>query len=584
MEPLRRWFVLPVFEDEEKNRAAGLLNTILWVMLGLLSLTGLGFYLSDPGNLTRVGVIIAGLGILIISYGALRFGYVNIASYLLVGGIWAIMSVYVLRFGGLRVPAFATNIALIIMAGLLLGQRGVIVFTVLALVTGVAAVFVELNGLLAISFADFVPAPTAAFVSNAFTLLISGTLLYLTISNLNNALKRAQDNESALRESNLTLENVRTTLEERVVARTERLEIIAALSERLNAILDLDQLLQELVDQVKERFHYYHVHIYLLDEAGQNLMMRAGVGQAGAQMKAQGHQIPLTAPTSLVARSARSGEVVSIDNVRQTADWLPNPLLADTYSEMAVPIILEGQVVGVLDVQEDEVAGLDESDATVLRSLASQVAVAIRNARLFAQVEAALANAETAQKRYITQAWEAGQINAQSRSRQYTRPGLPEPDEASWQQAKRVASGQENPVALPVNDNRIEGSAIVAPISIGDQKIGAFQLIRTKAEGEGVDWQEQDLAFVSAILDQIAQTAENLRLFQETQERAGRERTIREITDKLRSAPNLDLLLETAARELGQRLGVQHTVLELGVEAGMPQPVSMPESIDNGNG
>jgi GAF domain-containing protein len=81
-------------------------------------------------------------------------------------------------------------------------------------------------------------------------------------------------------------------------------------------------------------------------------------------------------------------------------------------------------------------------------------------------------------------------------------------------------------------------------------------------------WNERQVALVRAIADQIAQTAENLRLLEETRQQAGREQTIREITDKLRSAPNLDFLLETAARELAQRLGVRHTVMELGIETG----------------
>ena len=72
--------------------------------------------------------------------------------------------------------------------------------------------------------------------------------------------------------------------------------------------------------------------------------------------------------------------------------------------------------------------------------------------------------------------------------------------------------------------------------------------------------------------EQIAQTAENLRLFEETRQRAGREEVIREITDKLRAAPNLDYLLETATRELAQHLGVRHTVMELGIETEPQSP------------
>ncbi len=79
------------------------------------------------------------------------------------------------------------------------------------------------------------------------------------------------------------------------------------------------------------------------------------------------------------------------------------------------------------------------------------------------------------------------------------------------------------------------------------------------------------MAVIQAVADQVAQAAENLRLFEETRHRAGLEHTIREITDKLRAAPNLNRLLETAARELGQQLDVRHTILEMGIESGASQ-------------
>ena len=144
------------------------------------------------------------------------------------------------------------------------------------------------------------------------------------------------------------------SLEARVADRTQRLEMVTVISERLNTILDVDQLLAEVVNQVQEKFGYYHAHIYLVDEAGQNLVVAAGTGPAGAQMKARGHSIAITASKSLVAQAARTGQVTKADNVLADEGWLPNPLLPDTQAEMAVPITLEGQVVGGLDVQEAE--------------------------------------------------------------------------------------------------------------------------------------------------------------------------------------------------------------------------------------
>jgi GAF domain-containing protein len=346
--------------------------------------------------------------------------------------------------------------------------------------------------------------------------------------------------------------------------RSTQLMISSEISSRLATILNLEELLAEIVNQIKENFGYYHAHIYLLDDKGEKLVVVEGTGRAGAELKARGHHIDLDAPTSLVARAARSGEIVRIDNVRETDDWLPNPLLPDTCSEIVVPIILKGQVVGVLDVQEDEVAGLDESDANLLRSLANQVAVAIRNARLFAQVENALAEARAAQERYSELSWERTRVGLGGGQHLYVNPNIPPPDKREWDvmtEVEQKALAQKHSVVV-ANEN-LEGESLVAPISLHDRTIGTLQLTTA---GKGLIWDKDDVSLVEAVVDQLAQTAENLRLFEETRQRAGREQTIREITDKLRAVPNLDALLETAARELGQRLGVRHTVLELGIE------------------
>jgi GAF domain-containing protein/HAMP domain-containing protein len=355
------------------------------------------------------------------------------------------------------------------------------------------------------------------------------------------------------------------SLEDRVTARTERLEIVATLGERLSAILKVEELLAEVVNQIKDKFDYYHAHIYLLDDEGQNLVIAEGVGEAGAEMKAKGHSIPLNAPTSLVARAARTGEIVTVDNVREAEDWLPNPLLPNTYSEMAVPIVLEGQVVGVLDVQQDKIAGLDEADASLLRSLVNQVAVAIRNARLFDEVETALAEAYAAQARYTEQSWEKAKIVTQHGQYHYARPGAPLLDETTLIEAKQQGLTQFKPTVVTINGQNSHPNLLVAPVTLRNQAIGALQLHPTTDDQA---WTEDDLLIVEAVSEELAQIAENIRLFEETRQRATREATIREITDKLRTAPTLDMLLETAARELGQRLGVRHTVLELGLKAG----------------
>lgn len=347
-----------------------------------------------------------------------------------------------------------------------------------------------------------------------------------------------------------------------VSERTHQLEVVASLSERLTAILDFDELLLTLVNQVKKSFDYYHAHVYVLDPESQNLVMTAGAGQAGAEMKARGHSIPLNAPTSLVARAARRREIVSVENARQAEDWLPNALLPDTYSEMAIPIILEDAVVGVLDVQQDEIAGLDEGDAGILRALANQVAVAIHNARLFAQTESALAEVQATQQKYLQQAWEEAS-RGQSRTYRYDRPGLPPISEAARRKARQLAQREQKPALSSLDENQPDKKSLLAPVVLGGATIGTFQL----HESEAHVWTEDDLALIEAILDQVAQNAENLRLFDETQERADSERTLREIAEKMRSATSLDRLIKIVTEELGQHLSAEYARIDMGIEA-----------------
>jgi GAF domain-containing protein/HAMP domain-containing protein len=355
------------------------------------------------------------------------------------------------------------------------------------------------------------------------------------------------------------------TLEQRVADRTQRLEIVANLGERLSAILDVEQLLLEIVNQVKESFDYYHAHVYILDEEKRDLVMTAGAGEPGRQMKAKGHHISLDAPTSLVARAARTGQIVWVDNVREAEDWLPNPLLPDTFSEMAIPIVLEEKVVGVLDVQEDEIASLDEGDANLLRSLANQVAVAMRNARLFEEVQSALAEAHAVQERYFGQAWDKAKVSKEIRQYLYVQPGAVPLDETKEQvltEARQQALAQEGLTVLALDDNGSKAKTLVTPITLRDQPIGALQLYTS---GEGEQWTGDDLAAIETILNQFTQTAENLRLFDEARGRASFERKVSEIAKKLQQAPNLEALTKIAGEELGKALGVSHGVVRLGI-------------------
>jgi putative methionine-R-sulfoxide reductase with GAF domain len=181
------------------------------------------------------------------------------------------------------------------------------------------------------------------------------------------------------------LSSLVTGLEQRVADRTKALVTTTEINRHLSTILDQDLLVQEVVEQLQAAFQYYHVHIYLFDAEKRSLVIRSGTGEPGLVMLAHGHKIPRG--QGVLGQAAETGIPVLVPDVMRAEGWLPNPLLPDTKSELAVPIIVSDQVVGVLDVQQNRVAGLKQEDADLLQSVANQVAVGLQNARTSAEIQ-----------------------------------------------------------------------------------------------------------------------------------------------------------------------------------------------------
>ncbi len=146
----------------------------------------------------------------------------------------------------------------------------------------------------------------------------------------------------------------------------------------------LDELLRRVVTLIKERFGYYHAQIFRYDPAHDAVVLVTGYGEAGRQMLAAGHKLPMG--RGVVGTAAATGRSILAADSAKDKDWRPNPFLPETKGELAVPIKLRDQVLGILDVQSDQVDALTSEDQLLLEGLCGQIAVAMDSTRLVAEL------------------------------------------------------------------------------------------------------------------------------------------------------------------------------------------------------
>jgi len=307
------------------------------------------------------------------------------------------------------------------------------------------------------------------------------------------------------------LRTLNTELEARVSARTRDLALATEVSQRLSAVRDLDTLLAEAARLIRERFDLYYTQIYLADRAGRALRLRAGTGSVGAELIRRGHRLPI-GPGSINGTAAHEKRAVIVADTAQSATFLPNPLLPDTHSEMAVPLIASERVVGVLDLQSAAPGALTAHNLTAFQALAGQLAIAIENAALFAEAAQARAEVE-AQARRLTRAGWQDFLNATDR---------PERLGYTYDLTNVTPLNEALPQGAPPN-----GQALAVPIVVAGEEVGGIRL-----EGDsGRIWAADEAELVTSVAGRVSRQVENLRLLaQAEQYRAEAEAATRRLT------------------------------------------------------
>ena len=325
------------------------------------------------------------------------------------------------------------------------------------------------------------------------------------------------------------LESLQGTLEQQVLERTRQLAATNEVARVAASSLDPDQLLARVIPLFHEQFGYYFAAIYLVDPSGKWAELKEATGEAGRVLKQNRHRHEITGRSMVGAaireKSPRIAQIASEEKQR-----FENPLLPYTRSEVALPLMVGERVLGALNVQSTREADFGPQVIETMKNMATQVSMAIENARLFQEAQHIIKEMRAVQQQYLLESWEGF-------------------SEANTSLEYRLGDEFDD-----------EAKTLEMPISLRDQTLGQILL-----EGKE-EWTPEQKSLVDAIATQAAIALENARLVSESRQIALRERMVADINSKIWSSTTIDGVLQTAIKELGRRLDASSATVELHIE------------------
>ncbi len=485
--------------------------------------------------------------------------FLFIGSYIGLVAITVLRSPYLARVSTLLFILFAVGVnailswgpwadgnlfllACVLLASLLLDRRVDIILLVVSVVFTILISVLQQTGVYQFS----APAVPSTMPIDWFTycanLLVIGSVLIAAIGQFKTAFAQViEAMQSAF--GSLTAERVQ--LEEKVQARTEALEVrmgqlrtASAISKIMAEMQNISDLLDTVTKLTSEKFGYYHVGIYVLDENKKIAFLQSASSTMGKQMIGQGIRVDFDKrnPINLVVGQNR--HVISSDT--DGVSFLRDANFPNTRSRMSLPLAVRGDILGVLDLHSDQVRTFSNQDAEILQTLADLVAISFDNARLINETRSLLIQLEMNTNIQTERTWKK-LTSRQKPAYQYTPAGV----RPIFSTGKRA------------ND----GEGLNVPLVLHGQKVG---MVKLRRKGEVTRWSERERVLVEKIADQIALALENSRLVDEAQKGAARDQMIANVSTQVRETLDIDAVVRTAARELRHAFDLKEAEILIG--------------------
>ncbi len=280
-------------------------------------------------------------------------------------------------------------------------------------------------------------------------------------------------------------------------------------------------------------------------------------------MVEQRHRMPVG--RGIVGMVAALGEHRAALNVDVDTEFVANPNLPDTRSEMALPLMVRQRVIGVLDVQSTAPQAFSEDNVAVLQMLADQVALALDNVQLIQQVQESLETERQISGKLGADAWAAIARTRSELSQRYDPQGIL-PDDQQWREEMKQALS-EGETVVGESSSTTEAAPPRTTLSIplkprADLSIGVLDAHAP----EGVTWTQDEIAALETLAEQLAVALDSARLYEDSRRRATYQQMTREIADNIRASTSVEQAIQRAVQDMSRALRASEMVARIGTE------------------
>lgn len=346
-----------------------------------------------------------------------------------------------------------------------------------------------------------------------------------------------------------TLESQITERTDALQMQTNRMRMAAEIARDAINTNDLDELLNNAAGMILERFNFYHTGIFMIDQVGEYAVLRASPTAPGKMMLERNHRLRI-GQIGIVGHVAATGQPrIALDTSKDEVHF-QNPLLPATRSEMALPLKVNNEVIGVLDVQSEKPDAFDQDDIASLQIMADQLALAVQRTMLTEDLENNLQELEHAYQRFTLNSWKSF-VASESRNAGYRFDGtnLLGLSQLSPDSAKAIRQGKSviSPITDVVAGDSGAKMSLTVPVRLREQVIGAMNLNLTT---EHIS--QETIRLAEEIANRLAIALDNARLYTETQQQAQLERVAGDIANKIGASVNIENILRTSVQEFGK--------------------------------